>query len=480
MKWQWDGLLGALVSLALVAAFAQGCSEDGPDDAGGNNIIETGYLSCEVNEAQCPGGAFCKTKKSAEACVELPDACAGKITCACLGAKVCGNEKCADGADGASLKCGSSAVDEDKCTPGQSFPASDGCNTCTCPDSGKKGEAPCTAMGCGEDPDKCTPGETFEADDGCNTCTCPASGKKSEAPCTEMACVYVPCAGKKCGAACTLCAPGDPDCVESAVLKACNAKGECVSDAPALLGCDMEIECTAGGENIFPEPEKACAADDECTVVFHQINCCGTEDAWGIATWWEEDFQKAEAICENQYPGCGCPTMQTTADDGKTHFEKKMFAASCIEGQCQSTVLSGCHTGADCDSMGMCFAPGESIGCGMCMEPMDTCSIDADCQTSNPTAICEQSTIADCLCSSAMICKPGCTSDAQCDEGETCDSGHHCVPTTCGAQSDCPVDFACNDGGCARATCSGDWDCTGFCVKGQCYGKLGFCSMLPP
>ena len=39
-----------------------------------------------------------------------------------------------------------------------------------------------------EDDDSCEPGTTFTADDGCNTCTCPKSGKKSEAKCTEKAC----------------------------------------------------------------------------------------------------------------------------------------------------------------------------------------------------------------------------------------------------------------------------------------------------
>ena len=34
----------------------------------------------------------------------------------------------------------------------------------------------------------CTPGETFDADDGCNTCECPPSGKKSDAICTKMHC----------------------------------------------------------------------------------------------------------------------------------------------------------------------------------------------------------------------------------------------------------------------------------------------------
>ncbi len=39
---------------------------------------------------------------------------------------------------------------------------------------------------------------------------------------------YVPCAGKKCGDFCQYCRPGDPNCVELAVVKWCNANSECL------------------------------------------------------------------------------------------------------------------------------------------------------------------------------------------------------------------------------------------------------------
>ena len=67
------------------------------------------------------------------------------------------------------------------CTAGETFDAEDGCNTCTCPESGVKSEADCTAMDCSiptPDDDTCTPGETFDAGDGCNTCTCSDSGER--------------------------------------------------------------------------------------------------------------------------------------------------------------------------------------------------------------------------------------------------------------------------------------------------------------
>lgn len=78
-----------------------------------------------------------------------------------------------------------------KCTPGSTFMADDGCNTCHCNEDGR---AACTRVMCEplegaellrfrrESPEspagpKCTPGTTFMAEDGCNTCYCDAEGR---------------------------------------------------------------------------------------------------------------------------------------------------------------------------------------------------------------------------------------------------------------------------------------------------------------
>jgi hypothetical protein len=45
---------------------------------------------------------------------------------------------------------------------------------------------------------------------------------------------YDPCAGKACGDACQLCPPNEPGCAETAVLKACDASGRCVTRTPSL------------------------------------------------------------------------------------------------------------------------------------------------------------------------------------------------------------------------------------------------------
>ena len=45
---------------------------------------------------------------------------------------------------------------------------------------------------------------------------------------------YEPCANKSCGDICTICAPGDDDCVETTEIKACDPEGACVSDTGDL------------------------------------------------------------------------------------------------------------------------------------------------------------------------------------------------------------------------------------------------------
>lgn len=490
------------------------------NDKGECVIIAEGDLLCPDPNEWEP----CKGKTCGDECAPCdptdPD-------CALPGTSMACNKggECVP-ADPAVLDCG--PTDPDACTPGEVFPTPDDCNTCTCPESGKKSEAICSMMPCVEwvpckdkacgaecfpcdpadpdcalpgvqmvcnkggecvsedpsaldcgstDPNVCTPGGVFEAPDGCNTCTCPASGKKDEAACTEMACIgWEPCKDKACGDVCSPCDPADPDCPIADIETLCDDGGACVEGPVA---CKSGPLCGADGA-VFPDFDDSCTADADCAVVFHQVNCCGTNAAWGVNVSEVADFQAAEAICVEEYPKCGCATFPTTADDGKSTWYEKNFVAACQEGACKTSVLDGCHTMSDCDGTGMCVAPGQSLGCGACMMPESSCANDAACQATNPTSICKQSTIDDCLCESAMICKPGCASDASCATGEFCDADMHCKPKTCAADAGCPPNFTCAAGACKRSACVSDENCDGFCVMSQCYATLGWCGWPPP
>ena len=56
---------------------------------------------------------------------------------------------------------------------------------------------------------------------------------------------YDPCAGKACGEACHVCAPGDRDCVEAAVLTQCDHTGTCTSRLP--VACSPADACKGKG-----------------------------------------------------------------------------------------------------------------------------------------------------------------------------------------------------------------------------------------
>ena len=72
--------------------------------------------------------------------------------------------------------CGSCVYDGQVYPPGASFPASDGCNKCSC----ENGQVQCTLVdcvtGCEWNGKTYQPGEQFPAGDGCNACMCQEGG----------------------------------------------------------------------------------------------------------------------------------------------------------------------------------------------------------------------------------------------------------------------------------------------------------------
>lgn len=145
------------------------------------------------------------------------------------------------------------------------------------------------------------------------------------------------------------------------------------------------------------------------------------------------------------------------------------------------TPAEGCHNSNDCPNGQMCFGPGESIGCGMCYEPENTCETSETCGEGQVCGLSE----AACLCSGpTYVCMERCTADS-CGDGKFCSDAGTCEYTQC-ATGDykCPAYTTCTPGaaqnGCVRWSCDTDKQCDGgFCVNNQCYESLGFCSYLP-
>jgi hypothetical protein len=200
------------------------------------NLCEEEF--CELWEAFCEGDLLHSAGVSL--CDPLTGECSQNRDGAAKAPTLC-THGCQDGACNdpcAVVDCadGTECVDGqciETCAPGDSFDASDGCNTCFCSEEGLKTEDSCTEMDC---TDQCTPGAEFLASDGCNTCTCPESGLKAEAGCTKKACV---CASSDdCGGTAYCDFSGD-DCGawgNSGICKA--APTECVAGGPGTCGCD--------------------------------------------------------------------------------------------------------------------------------------------------------------------------------------------------------------------------------------------------
>ncbi len=102
-------------------------------------------------------------------------------------------------------------------------------------------------------------------------------------------------------------------------------------------GAAPEVKC-AVSPPVFPTFDRTCSGASDCVVAFHQINCCGTRRAMGIAKGELAAFGQAEAVCESQYPGCGCAQQPTAADDGNSTFDESSIQVTCLMGNCSTFV----------------------------------------------------------------------------------------------------------------------------------------------
>jgi hypothetical protein len=86
----------------------------------------------------------------------------------------------------------------------------------------------CAGKACGEPCNPCGPDEV------CPTLIESACDRFGQCSGRVPWLCHDPCAGKACGETCQLCPPDAPDCFETMELKACDARGHCVSATPEL------------------------------------------------------------------------------------------------------------------------------------------------------------------------------------------------------------------------------------------------------
>ncbi|HIA01105.1 MAG TPA: hypothetical protein EYN66_04245 [Myxococcales bacterium] len=360
-----------------------GSTFEAPDNCNSCTCPDSGKKSeAACTEMACPPQDDCLGKACGSEC-DIPNAdcaetfCDAKETCQCIPKSEidCKKDPCA------LVLCEAGSV----CVDGQCIydpcfatDCGDACTLCSPDDKDCKetdvekacdidGQCDAGPSNCKLGPGQCTPGTSFPADDGCNTCTCPGNGKKSDGMCTEMACPPNDCSQKKCGDECALVV----DCIAS-----CNADGKCVCNNGDLQCGDKPIQCV-GDNQYFPKFEADCESSKDCIVVFHQVDCCGNQVALGINPSESDNFSAAEQICSDQYPGCGCPMGPHKADDGTFSMNKNDFSAKCKNKVCTTTTNKPCKSNKDCEKKHYCDFTGNTCslygGTGSCVVKPKNC-----------------------------------------------------------------------------------------------------------
>jgi hypothetical protein len=83
--------------------------------------------------------------------------------------------------------------------------------------------------------------------------------------------------------------------------------------------------------------DKSCDSAQDCSLVQHQIDCCGTILVMGLQSAEQPAFAALEQYCAAQFPLCGCAAQGMMLEDGSMiDFGSTAAVADCIEGRCQS------------------------------------------------------------------------------------------------------------------------------------------------
>jgi hypothetical protein len=236
------------------------------------------------------------------------------------------------------------------------------------------------AASCGEDEGTPAPGESSvskleaaaqggKSDRGVDFCE--ANGWYGDGECdtfcpkadTDCDGAYEPCGTLSCGETCTLCAPGDKNCIETAVVKMCQDDGTCGATTPTCGATDEPYD-SCGGKTCGDYCTICDPADTDCfeTAV---VKYCQADGSCGAT----------EAVCEvtEPYDSCGgktCGDTCTICDPADT---------DCFE----TAVVKYCHADGSCSPLqATCdiVAPYDPCGGKMCGDACTVCDpADTDC-----------------------------------------------------------------------------------------------------
>ena len=300
---------------------------------------------------------------------------------------------------------------------GQSWLADDGCNTCQCTEEG----VACTLMACLPDCDGHLPGESWDAEDGCNTCTCSEMGIQ----CSTMQCLP-DCDGHELGETwdagdecntCT-CTDAGPICTTQWCGPDCD--GHEIGDTwPSDDGCNT-CNCTENGTS--------------CTEMACPPPCDGHEEG----ETWEADDGCNTCNCTENGTSCTEMACPKSCDEVAEEYHSMLAEAG------------ACAEHADCQYLwAVC---GE--GMGGCYEIVNMSISQEDIAAMEQEYMAAGCPLMDCACAlpPAVMCENSvCVAGPDCDGhalGETWDADDGCNACTCG-----PEGIACTAMWCPPGTC---------------------------
>jgi hypothetical protein len=252
-----------------------------------------------------------------------------------------------------------------------------------------------------------------------------------------------PCAGKPCGAECTQCAPNDPSCAETMVLKFCSEDGAC---GPAYPACSVD-SCSDGSD--CPALGAPCEVCPDGSYACPSIECVN-----GQCVFSGESCQGQQCTGDSDCPTMGAPCQ--ICPDGSTACPW----TGCVDGECMSA-FPGCPGWNPCE--------GKSCGeqCTQCAPNDPNCVETAVIKVCDASGICgggapdcsggECKSSSDCsVLAVCMPCGDGTCAQPECINGK-CDLV--CPPPPnpeCKTSSDCPqieICMQCKDASCASIEC---------------------------
>jgi len=263
---------------------------------------------------------------------------------------------------------------------------------------------------------------------------------------------YEPCEGKKCGDACSVCDPDDKDCVETAVIKACDAEGACVAGNPGV--CEDEPAYDPCADKACGDTCSVCAPDDLDCAETAVVKACNGE---GVCVPDTGDLCEPAAydpcagkapcdeclLCAPDDPDCAEDAVIKVCDDS---LQCVVLGEGVCEGPAPWTPCDGKACGDECtqcDPNDLECAEDAVIkacdGDGQCVPVSDDLCEPAAFDPCKGKAACD-------LCSFCDPNDPDCIEDAAvkvCDESLQCvyqtpgicqDSFNGCEGKACGEQ----------------------------------------------